>query len=106
MAKQAVKKGDKGELVVEIQTLLFKSGDVGEDHPFWGKVRIDYNKTTDEQKLIKWADGDFGKYTEDSVKYFQSRHIGPDKKVLEPTGIVDENTWWAFKNRGTNAQSQ
>lgn len=43
------------------------------------------------------ADGDFGKFTFAALQEFQGAHLGPDKKALNPTGIVDQATEWALQ---------
>ena len=73
--KPTIRRGDKGQYVVECQTDLISLGyDLGK----WG------------------ADGDFGAQTEKAVKAFQKEHNGPDGKALKVDGVVGESTWWAL----------
>lgn len=58
-----VRRGDKGDAVVDLQQELIEAG-----------YRL-------------WADGDFGAHTEEAVQDFQSRH------GLESDGVVGARTW-------------
>jgi peptidoglycan hydrolase-like protein with peptidoglycan-binding domain len=75
VSRPTLKHGDKGPLVVELQKLL--------------KKRADFKGATK---------GNFLKLTEESVRYFQSTHVGPDGQFLDADGIVGSSTWWALRN--------
>ena len=73
--KPTIRRGDKGQYVVECQEDLIQLGyDLGR----WG------------------ADGDFGAQTEKAVKQFQKEHDGPDGRALTVDGVVGQATWWAL----------
>ena len=73
--KPTIRRGDKGQYVVECQEDLIRLGyDLGR----WG------------------ADGDFGAQTEKAVKQFQKEHDGPDGRALTVDGVVGKETWWAL----------
>jgi peptidoglycan hydrolase-like protein with peptidoglycan-binding domain len=72
---KTIKRGSKGEDVVECQTDLIQLGyDVGP----------------------KGADGIFGAKTEEAVKAFQSTHTDSAGRPLKVDGIVGSGTWWAL----------
>lgn len=48
--------------------------------------------------------GKFGAVTEDAVIYFQQTHLGPSKRSLQVTGIVNDSTMWAVKHPTGSAQ--
>lgn len=41
---------------------------------------------------------------EDSVRYFQRTHLGPDGTFLAADGVVGEKTWWALLHASGTAQ--
>ena len=57
------------------------------------------------QGFWKGSDSEvFGPKLEQAVKYFQSTHIGKNKRYLDTDGIVGQNTWWALYNPSGEAQ--
>ena len=50
--------------------------------------------------------GNFGQVTHKAVRAFQQTHIGPDRKPLNPDGVVGPATWWALANPSGPAQRQ
>ncbi|TDI82236.1 MAG: CHAP domain-containing protein [Caldithrix sp.] len=73
--------GDKGEDVKVLQRILMEQG------YFAGKTA-----------------GNFLKFTQAAVIYFQETHLGPDGEFLEADGIVGDKTWWALNNPSGEAQ--
>jgi peptidoglycan hydrolase-like protein with peptidoglycan-binding domain len=71
-------KGSQGPQVVELQNLLNAAGS--------------------QPRLI--ADGDFGSLTDQSLRYFQSRHTDQSGRPLEVDGEVGDRTWWALRSKG------
>ena len=82
--------------VARLQLELFNQGCVDEDNPFWDSVEAGGIKRDSPSAILKWTDGDFGKWVEEGVKYFQSTHVDWDGNYLETTGIVDQKTWYAL----------
>ena len=76
-----ITKGSKGQAVECIQKVLAAHGyDVGN------------------------IDGIFGNRTFIALQEFQGGHIGPDKRPLSPSGMVDANTEWALNNPSGDPQ--
>jgi len=48
--------------------------------------------------------GIFNSETEEAIKQFQVRHIGPDKQFLDPDGIVGPATAWALEHHSGDDQ--
>lgn len=70
-----VRKGSKGKLVSEVQTILVASGYVDVD-----------------------VSGKFDEATRRAVVLFQQQHIDEQGLPLEPDGKVGPKTWWALLN--------
>ena len=97
--KNAKDQLEETTFVARLQIELFNEGSVDEDNPFWDSEDTEGIKRTDPKAIVMWTDGDFGKWTDEAVKYFQSRHVDWDGEYLEVDGIVGPKTWWALYSR-------
>jgi peptidoglycan hydrolase-like protein with peptidoglycan-binding domain len=70
-----VKLGDRGDSVVEVQSILVAQG-----------------------FLTGEVSGTFDAATRDAVSYFQQSHLGRDGEFLEVDGVVGPNSWWALRH--------
>jgi hypothetical protein len=79
--KRTLRRGDKGEDVKLVQTILQQEG-------FFKGTPL----------------GNFLGVTEAAVKHFQGTHIGENGEFLAADGVVGPLTWWALHNPHGDAQ--